>query len=153
MLDTTDNPFPMVSQRRRIKASLVMLVVWVITIVLHVVPVTRWAVTGLAAGMVVYAGRLVAEAPISPPPVLEGGVSDTWRSGAVPEIGREEPRTWPKVSLLVPAKNEETVIPQLLACLQKLDYPSDRWEVWAIDDASTDDTAGQLRLWQERLPQ
>lgn len=46
---------------------------------------------------------------------------------------------WPKVSVLIPARNEETVIGQLLESLQAQDYPE--FEVVVCDDHSTDHTA------------
>lgn len=53
------------------------------------------------------------------------------------------PGHWPKVSILVPAHNEESVIGKTIENLLKLDYPS--YEVLVIDDRSTDDTGNILR--------
>jgi 1,2-diacylglycerol 3-beta-glucosyltransferase len=41
----------------------------------------------------------------------------------------------------------------LLQSLQNLDYPANRYEVWAIDDGSTDNTPLQLERWQTQMPQ
>jgi len=46
----------------------------------------------------------------------------------------------PRVTVLIPAHNEERVIGNLLKRITKLTYPKDRLEVIAIDDASTDRT-------------
>jgi 1,2-diacylglycerol 3-beta-glucosyltransferase len=46
----------------------------------------------------------------------------------------------PFISLLVAAKNEEVVISNLVTMLCDLDYPKNRYEVWVIDDHSTDRT-------------
>ena len=49
----------------------------------------------------------------------------------------------PKVSILIPAHNEEFVIGNLLNRMTELTYPKDRLEVILIDDGSTD-TTGQI---------
>ena len=46
----------------------------------------------------------------------------------------------PKVSILIPARNEERVIGRLLRRISELTYPKDKLEVIVIDDASSDDT-------------
>ena len=50
----------------------------------------------------------------------------------------KKPSTFPKVSVLIPARNEEAVIGQLLNGLQQLDYPD--FEVIVCDDHSSDNT-------------
>ncbi|MEO1006726.1 MAG: glycosyltransferase family 2 protein, partial [Cyanobacteria bacterium J06638_38] len=59
----------------------------------------------------------------------------------------------PKVSLLVAAKNEEAVITNLVAMLCSLNYPTDKYEVWAIDDRSTDNTPIILDRLAQEYPQ
>jgi cellulose synthase/poly-beta-1,6-N-acetylglucosamine synthase-like glycosyltransferase len=55
---------------------------------------------------------------------------------------RDEPvgdrDAWPRVSIVVPARNEERDIEQALLSLLQLDYPD--YEVIAVDDRSADDT-------------
>lgn len=46
----------------------------------------------------------------------------------------------PYVSFLIPAKNEEAAITPLIEMLNQLDYPGDRYDIWAIDDNSSDGT-------------
>jgi cellulose synthase/poly-beta-1,6-N-acetylglucosamine synthase-like glycosyltransferase len=46
----------------------------------------------------------------------------------------------PKVSILIPARNEEAVVGRLLQRTTELTYPKDKLEIVAIDDASTDQT-------------
>ena len=46
---------------------------------------------------------------------------------------------WPGVSVIIPARNEQRCLPDLLASLVSQDYP--RYEVIVVDDASTDQTA------------
>ena len=147
------------SARRRVKASLVLASVWMIVIVLHIIPVTRWAVTGLAASMVVYAGRLTIAAPIAPPSTLEFNTTSSSRLESEdglktdPELVSTALEDVPQVSIMIPAKNESLVIHNLLASLKALDYPATRFEVWVIDDASTDDTAEILQHWSQEFPQ
>jgi cellulose synthase/poly-beta-1,6-N-acetylglucosamine synthase-like glycosyltransferase len=45
-------------------------------------------------------------------------------------------------SLIVPARNEESVIEGCLRSLLALDYPADRVEIVVVDDGSTDATSG-----------
>jgi 1,2-diacylglycerol 3-beta-glucosyltransferase len=51
---------------------------------------------------------------------------------------------WPYVSILVAAKNERAVIERLVTSLTQLDYPPQRFDLWMIDDHSTDGTAELL---------
>jgi len=46
----------------------------------------------------------------------------------------------PRVSILIPAHNEERVIGRILQGMTKLTYPKDNMQVIVIDDASTDNT-------------
>lgn len=48
---------------------------------------------------------------------------------------------FPKVSIILPARNEETFIGRVLTALGRLDYPPERYEVIIVDNASTDATA------------
>lgn len=50
----------------------------------------------------------------------------------------KKPIDFPKVSLLIPARNEEAAIGRLLSGIQKLDYPD--FEVIVCDDHSSDNT-------------
>ncbi len=55
------------------------------------------------------------------------------------------PAPWPRVSILVPAHNEEAVIGRTIDALARLIYPKDRIEIIVVDDASTDGTGDILR--------
>jgi 1,2-diacylglycerol 3-beta-glucosyltransferase len=110
---------------RRRKAALVLVVVWSSTIALHLVAGGFWFVMGLTSLMGVHAVRLLLARPLPlPDPLPSGGTGSDY----------------PFVSLLVAAKNEAAVIGALVRSLCELDYPADRYEVWVIDDNSTDQT-------------
>ena len=55
-----------------------------------------------------------------------------------------EPAAWPEVCVLVPARNEATVLPETLPHLLAQDYPG-TWRVVVVDDRSTDGTAATAR--------
>src|SRR6185312_10187401 len=63
------------------------------------------------------------------------------RWAAIPYFvpGREE--LAPRISVLIPARNEEAGILDCLRSLARQTYPKDRFEVIVLDDHSTDDTA------------
>jgi 1,2-diacylglycerol 3-beta-glucosyltransferase len=63
------------------------------------------------------------------------------------------PQTYPMISLAIAAKNEAAVITDLVESLCSLDYPADRYEVWAIDDNSTDRTPEILDNLARQYPQ
>jgi 1,2-diacylglycerol 3-beta-glucosyltransferase len=58
----------------------------------------------------------------------------------------------PSVSILVPAKNESAVLANLVYSLFNLKYPSDRLDIWIVDDASTDATPEILSKLQSQFP-
>jgi chlorobactene glucosyltransferase len=73
----------------------------------------------------------------------------------------QPPERWPRVSILVPARNEEAVLASCLESLLKLDYPE--FDILLVDDDSRDrtgeiaddyarrpDAAGRLRVIHNR---
>ena len=56
--------------------------------------------------------------------------------GVKPKLARR----FPKVSVIVPAYNEETTIKGTVYSLLSLDYPKDKLEIIIVDDGSTDNT-------------
>jgi len=50
---------------------------------------------------------------------------------------------WPKVSVIVPARNEESFISNCLTTIGKQDYPN--YNIIAVDDSSTDKTAHLMK--------
>ncbi|RMG64211.1 MAG: glycosyltransferase [Calditrichaeota bacterium] len=67
----------------------------------------------------------------------------------LPEVG--EP-SWPALSVIVAAHNEEATLPALLEALAGQGYPSSRWELIVAADRCTDGTVALLGRWQDRLP-
>jgi glycosyltransferase involved in cell wall biosynthesis len=63
----------------------------------------------------------------------------------------ERQNAWPKVSILIPARNEEANLPELLVSLQKIDYPD--YEVIVCNDHSEDGTEQILKSYQKQFPQ
>ncbi|OKH28201.1 glycosyltransferase [Chroogloeocystis siderophila] len=113
---------------RRRKAAVVFIVVWSGTIALHLISVGFWLVLGLTTLWGIHTLRLVL---------------------ARPRTQNAQADYLPSVSLLVAAKNEEAVIGNLVKTLCSLDYPVDRYEVWVIDDNSTDQTPALLEKLQQ----
>lgn len=121
---------------RRAKAALVFCAVWALVIGLYLVPWGRWFVRSLLLLLSLQSVRLIAAKPAEPPEALAG-----------------DPDTWPTVVLMAAAKDEEAVIGRLVKDLCTLDYPSDRCEVWIIDDNSQDETGERLKELQQVYPQ
>jgi hopene-associated glycosyltransferase HpnB len=64
---------------------------------------------------------------------------------------RAEPRRWPAVAVVVPARDEAEMLPQSLPSLLAQDYPG-RAEVFLIDDGSRDGTGALARELAGRRP-
>jgi cellulose synthase/poly-beta-1,6-N-acetylglucosamine synthase-like glycosyltransferase len=60
---------------------------------------------------------------------------------------------WPRVTVVVPAHNEAAVITHALDALADVDYPTDRYEVVAVDDRSSDETWAAMSACGERHPE
>jgi len=109
---------------RRRKAAVVLTIVWSGTIALHLISWGSWLVLGMTTMFGIHALRVVLARPHHEPEPMS---NDTLVN-------------FPFVSLLVAAKNEEAVIGKLVSQLCNLDYPDQKYEVWVIDDSSTDQT-------------
>ncbi len=57
----------------------------------------------------------------------------------------EWPERWPRISVVIPCRNEEGAILAKIENTAKLDYPADQLEVVFVDGGSTDQTLGILR--------
>ena len=71
----------------------------------------------------------------------------SWSWGLQREARRPapEPSEWPRLSVVVAARNEEDAIGACLDALLAQDYPADRIEILVADDDSTDRTASIVR--------
>ena len=138
LYDPAPRDFNAYGQGRRRKAVVVLSLVWGGTIALHWVSWGTWVVWALTTLVGWQVMRLLWGKTLpEPAPTLAGEAS------------------LPLVTLLVAAKNEEAVIERLVRSLCQLDYPC--YELWVIDDASTDATGAildaltsdypQLRVW------
>lgn len=148
-IDLDIEDFSGYSGRRR-KAALTLTLLWGSTIALHLLSWGSWVMMGLMVVLTTHALRILLARPFPSPSPLP--------SRADREISLEtaetlDTETWPYVSMLVAAKNEEAVIHRLVANLCNVDYPSYRYDVWVIDDNSTDSTAACLQDLQARYPQ
>ena len=56
------------------------------------------------------------------------------------ELKSPKSKRLPRVSVIVPAYNEEDTIARTIKSLLNLDYPKDKLEIIVVDDGSTDDT-------------
>ncbi|MHC5764489.1 MAG: glycosyltransferase family 2 protein [Nostoc sp.] len=120
------------SFHRRLKAIIVVLLVWGSVSLLHWLPETQWLMLGLTSILTVQTLRMLL---------------------AKPEAAVMESKIYlPPVSILVPAKNESLVLPNLVYSLCQLNYPSDSVDIWVIDDGSTDETPQVLRELQTQFP-
>lgn len=124
---------------RRRKAAVALSLVWGGVIALHLLSWGVWLISALTLVMLVHALRVVFVRPPQPPEPLSAELSS--------------PDDWPYVSLLVAAKNEESVIGGLVRRLCSLDYPAHRYDLWVINDDSSDRTSQILDRLAQQYPQ
>jgi len=128
---------PNLYRGRRGKAAAVLTAIWGGTIALHLISWGAWVVWGLTGLLWMHAFRVLFASP----------------KPALPPLADESREDWPYVSLLVAAKNEEAVIARFVESICNVDYPIDRYEVWAIDDHSSDGTPLVLEQLTKQYPQ
>lgn len=126
---------------RRRKAAATLLGVWTGTITLHLLPGGSWAVFGLTAVVGMHLLFVFLSRPQSRQLHLQDSSLNADGEGALPFV-----------SLLVAAKNEDAVIESLVHDLCTLNYPGDRYELWVVDDASSDDTPQVLDHLAQHYP-
>ncbi|PSB59320.1 glycosyltransferase [Chamaesiphon polymorphus] len=119
---------------RRLKAATILGGLWLGVAALHLISWGYLIAWGISSVFCWRALRLVAT-KVAPPPVLT------------------PPQTYPFISMAIAAKNEAAVIANVVENLCSLDYPADRYEVWAIDDNSTDRTPEILDDLARKYPQ
>jgi len=74
-------------------------------------------------------------------PILAAGIRNLSRSKQQSHRQNSAKRkTLPSFSIIIPVKNEETVIGRLLQALEKLNYLKNKTEIIIVEDGSTDNT-------------
>ena len=122
---------------RRKKSAFILTIIWSAVVLLHLLSWGYWLVIALTGLVSIHLLRIITRTPEqSPPPLTDRDLDSA-----------------PTVSLLVSAKNEEAVIGNLIEMLGNLDYPQDKYEVWAIDDRSNDRTPEILDQLALQYPQ
>jgi 1,2-diacylglycerol 3-beta-glucosyltransferase len=119
---------------RRLKAAVILVSLWLGVAALHLISWGYLLAWGITSIFCLRALRLVTT-KVATPPIFT------------------PPQTYPFISLAIAAKNEAAVIANLVENLCSLDYPIDRYEVWAIDDNSTDLTPEILDKLVQKYPQ
>jgi cellulose synthase/poly-beta-1,6-N-acetylglucosamine synthase-like glycosyltransferase len=59
----------------------------------------------------------------------------------------------PKISLIIPTKNEETVIRRCLNSILNIDYPKDKMQIIVVDGKSEDNTLSICSEFSEKYPE
>ncbi len=133
---------------RRLKAALLLATVWIVTGSLHFV---SWGIGVGAIGAIVlgvHGFRAIATPQPSSRrnlPIRSASDSEPAPDAdSAPAPAPNADRLWPSVALLVAAKDEASVIGETIEKLCALNFPGDRYEVWAINDNSSDDTGAVL---------
>ncbi|MEM8777289.1 MAG: glycosyltransferase family 2 protein [Cyanobacteria bacterium P01_G01_bin.49] len=122
---------------RRKKAAFVLMTIWGVVIGLNLVAWGTWVILGLIVVFALQGLRLVKAKPEpSPEPLSDEAIKEA-----------------PTISLLVAAKNEATVIHKLVTQLCTLDYPKEKYDLWVIDDHSTDQTPEILEQLAQQYSQ
>ena len=124
---------------RRLKSAFLLAGAWALMYLVHMSNYGLWLMSGLSCLMAIHLLR----AFVATPKLVTNAI----------EPGMLVDNLMPIVTLLVSAKNEEAVIEGLVRNLCNLDYPSDRYELWIVDDASSDRTAEILTRLRGEFPQ
>jgi len=145
------HPSPLVAdefhryERRRLKAAIALVSVWSFTAILHLAVWGQWLVYGLTICTGLHFLRLFWSPPRPWPEALP-----SWQDTTATERQTADLTQWPMVSILVAAKNEVRVVERLTKSLMAIDYPQTRFDVWLIDDNSTDGTSQLMDRLAER---
>jgi 1,2-diacylglycerol 3-beta-glucosyltransferase len=131
---------------RRQKAAVALALVWGSTIALHWFSVGVWIVWALTTLLGVQSVRLLLA---KRQPADQQSIS----SDSTGPVAHDSEQLYPFISLLVAAKNEEAVVARLVQALCELDYPTDRYELWIIDDNSSDRTLTVLEGLRQKYKQ
>ena len=60
---------------------------------------------------------------------------------------------WPSVTVVIPAHNEEAVIGTALQALLAVDYPTEKFKIFVVDDRSSDATWEIVKSYEAEAPQ
>ena len=138
---------------RRLKAAIALSSLWILTAALHLVSWGHTFVLGVAGLMGIHSLRVMLSKPLPSPISLPSARSDVPLLAEAKDVSAAETyEQWPYVSLLVAAKNEESVIGDLVESLLHIDYPASRYDLWMIDDNSSDRTAKILDDLAQQYP-
>ena len=85
-------------------------------------------------------------------PIVVAGARSLRSSKRKKKLSLIEESKLPKISLIIPVKNEETVIGRLLKALINTDYPQEKKEIVIVEDGSTDQTADICRKFAKEHP-
>jgi 1,2-diacylglycerol 3-beta-glucosyltransferase len=117
---------------RRLKAFLVVLLVWSVVSLLRYLPEAQWFIVGLTAILTLQTLKMLMAKTL-----VEERSNDDY---------------FPTVTILVAAKNESEVLPQLVYSLFELNYPASHLDIWIVDDGSSDETPQRLQELQKKFP-
>jgi cellulose synthase/poly-beta-1,6-N-acetylglucosamine synthase-like glycosyltransferase len=80
-------------------------------------------------------------------PVLATGIIDYSKNRQKTKKKHFSHELLPSVSIVVSVKNEQNGIGRLLAAFSKLNYPTDKREIFIVEDGSTDKTPGICMIY------
>jgi 1,2-diacylglycerol 3-beta-glucosyltransferase len=124
---------------RHWQATMLVLAIWGFVSGCHWYPPLQWLVTGLTVLLAIQAARMLLTRPR--PSALWVDQTSPWPN-----------ENLPTVDIFVPAKNEQAVLATIVPNLFALDYPTDKLQVWVIDDGSTDGTPAVLANLKAQFP-
>ncbi len=75
--------------------------------------------------------------------ILGMGILRSWKTTDVKELN---------YSIIIACRNEEQNLPKLFHSLKSLDYPTEKFEIIIVDDASTDDSLNLIKAFCEQQP-
>lgn len=61
-------------------------------------------------------------------------------------------KSWPKVTVIIPAYNEGETVFETISSVAACDYPEDRFRIIAVDDGSKDDTYHHMERARDAFP-
>jgi len=86
-------------------------------------------------------------------PILAVGVRQLRRSkGKAEKKSRHSGKSQPKISVIIPVKNEEKVVGRLLKALMRIDYPPEKKEIIIVEDGSADRTVEICSEYAQHYP-